>query len=359
MSFASAPSTTAERIIGLDMVRAVAILLVLVCHWAGHFGYWFDFRVPPVAELVGDLGVGLFFALSGFLIGRILIGLGRTRPGWAAYGTFMKRRFLRTMPLYFLWLGLLLVLFPPRQDAMATALRFATLTQNLLRPMPADYYFAVTWSLTIEEWFYLLFGGAFIAAARWLGPRGAARLCLPVFMILPLAARFAMGGEPPPLVPFRLDMICYGVLVALAWDADSRLLRFPRACLAAGAALIALVIADLLPTALEPNLLVAGCALCLPAALSARIDRAWLAGPARWIAARSYGLYLTHLTIVYDVIEVRLWEAHLLPAWVCVALALVLPFVVADLTYRLIERPLLRPHGPRLVPGGVPALGVS
>lgn len=335
------PSAAHRRIIGLDVLRAGAILLVLVCHWTGHFGYWAGLAVPPAVEFLGDLGVGLFFALSGFLIGRILLGIGDSRPGLPAFASFMGRRAMRTMPLYFVMLGLLLVLFPPQHDMAAVGWRFATLTQNLLRPMPADYYFAVTWSLAIEEWFYLLFGAAFIASARWLGSKRACWLCLPAFLVLPLGARLWLG-DPPPLVPFRLDLICYGVLVAVAWRWHAPMLRRPLPLLGAGIGLAGMVAAGWLPAGLEPNALAAGCALMVPACLSMKAPRRWLAVPAAWIAARSYGLYLIHLTLVFDVIEVRLWETNILPTAVCVVLAIAGPFLLADLSYRLLERPLLQ-----------------
>jgi len=344
MTFASPPAPF-DRIVGLDVMRAVAVLLVLVCHWAGHFLCWANIPVPPEAEYLGDIGVGLFFALSGFLIGRILLDIGESRPGLAAFGAFMGRRAIRTMPLYFLMLTLLLLLFPPRQDAFGVALRFATMSQNLLQPMPADYYFAVTWSLAIEEWFYLLFGAAFIAAAHWFGSGKASWLCLPVFLAAPLGARLWLG-DPPPLVPFRLDMICYGVLIAVAWRWRRQLLRWPRALLAAGIGLIGIACSGWLPPALVPNVLAAGCALCVPAALALPAPAPWIAGPASWIAARSYGLYMIHLTLVWDIVEVRLWEPHILPMPVCIMLAVIGPFVLADLSYRLLERPLLR-HGRR------------
>ena len=163
------PDQTPSRSLGLDLLRAIAVMMVLTSHWTSHLGYWFDARLPPVVDIIGDIGVEIFFALSGFLIGRILIGIAGSHPTWRDFRVFMIRRGLRTLPLYFLWLAILLCVFPPKQDALITAVRFLTLTQNLIAAMPTDYYFAVTWSLTIEEWFYLLFGAALIVSARRLG----------------------------------------------------------------------------------------------------------------------------------------------------------------------------------------------
>ena len=346
--------SAAGPILGLDVLRATAILLVLICHWAGHFGYWLGIAIPPAIEALGDTGVAIFFALSGFLIGRILIAIGERRPGWRDFATFLLRRALRTLPLYFLWLGLLFAAFPPQAEALAVGMRFLTLTQNLLAEMPADYYFAVSWSLAIEEWFYLLFGGAFLAAARWLGARRAARLVLPLFLLLPPLARL-IHGDPPSLVPFRLDEIAYGVLIAHLAHAGSPLLRHPVASLLAGLALIATAVSGLLPHALAPNTLVAGGALLLPAALRLRHAPRWLAATIGWIAGRSYALYLVHLTVLTDMVERGLWEPGWLSTPACIALAVVGPAVLAELSWRLLEQPILhlRPgqHGH---PGGAP-----
>jgi peptidoglycan/LPS O-acetylase OafA/YrhL len=186
------------RCLGLGLLRATAILMVLFSHWISHFGYWFGVQIPAVVDRISDTGVEIFFALSGFLIRRILIGIVRARPTWSDFRVFMVRRAMRTLPLYFLWLALLLCVFPPRQDAVVTALRFLTLTQNLFAAMPADYYFVVTWSLTIEEWFYLLFGAALVFLSRRMGGARALWWCLAGFMLAPLALRLIYLERGPP-----------------------------------------------------------------------------------------------------------------------------------------------------------------
>jgi len=338
------------RVLGLDLLRTVAVIMVLVSHWTGHFSYWFGVDAPvvaAVADVVGDTGVELFFALSGFLIGRILIGIIRTRPAWRDFGIFMARRAMRTLPLYCLWLALLLSVFPPRQDMVATAVRFATLTQNLLAPWPPDYYFMVTWSLTIEEWFYLLFGFALILLARRFGGARALGCCLAVFLLGPLALRLGFH-ERGLLVFLRIDEIAYGVLMAWLYIGRSWLFRHPWAPLAVGLALVGAALGSVLPlperlvVPLTSNAQVIGCALCLPAALRLSRTTAWLDAPVRWIAARSYALYLMHLTILVDIAEHRLFEPGLLPAYGCVIVAIMLPFPVAELSYRVLEVPLLR-----------------
>jgi peptidoglycan/LPS O-acetylase OafA/YrhL len=346
-SYLNHPQPAACRSLGLDLLRAIAIMMVLVSHWTCHMGDWFGIAVPPVADVVGDIGVEIFFALSGFLIGRILIEITRVRPTWRDFQVFMVRRCMRTLPLYFLWLAMLLCVFPPKDDAVVTALRFITLTQNLVADLPSDYYFAVTWSLTIEEWFYLLFGAGLILLSRRIGGKWALPCCLAVFLLAPLALRLAYL-ERGPLVFFRIDEIGYGVLMARLFLDRNWMFRHPWVPLAFGIALIAASMLSLLPVPaalavpLSSNAEVIGGALCLPAALRLHRAAAWFERPVRWIATRSYALYLFHLTILVDVVERLLVLPNVLPASAGVVLAIVVPFPLAALSYHYLETPLLR-----------------
>jgi hypothetical protein len=333
------------RGLGLDLLRAAAVLMVLCSHWTSHFLGWWGIAVPSVVDSIGDTGVEVFFALSGFLIGRILIGIAADRPTWRDYRVFLLRRAMRTLPLYFAWLLLLLALFPPQQDFEATALRFLTLTQNLIAEMPPDYYFVVSWSLTVEEWFYALFGLAFIFLARHTGGQRAMWACLPLFLLPPLLLRLAFDYRGP-MVFFRIDEIAYGVLAAAVYARCGNRLPFPGAALAAGLALIAVSLAGVLPDhwalPLTSNLQVIGGVLCLPAALRLAHLPGWLRIPVQWTAGRSYALYLMHLTLLKDVVERMLLEPGLLPPAACAVLAVLLPLPLAELSFRLLEGPMMR-----------------
>lgn len=338
-----------ERVLGLDLTRAIAVSLVLISHWSGHFAYWFDIHdIGRGWDFLGDIGVDLFFGLSGLLIGRILLDIVFAGPTWRDYGVFMLRRGLRTLPLYFAWLAFLLAVFPPATGAAHTALRFLTLTQNLLAPMPPDYYYAVTWSLTIEEWFYLLFGCALIGLTRWFGARTALIACLTAFIALPLIGRFMAQDDWKGLVPYRIDEIAHGVLLAWALRSDLIPMRLVRPLSCAGACLVGLAASGFLPAEIVPNAAIAGCVLCLPAALCLRTAPEWLAAPVRWVSTRSYALYLIHLTIVYDVCEIRLVEPGVLPPAICAAIAILVPFGLAELSQHLLERPMMRLRPPQI-----------
>jgi peptidoglycan/LPS O-acetylase OafA/YrhL len=103
-------------------------------------------------------GVGIFFVLSGFLIGNILLR-HFTKEGFSTGSVFdfWIRRWLRTLPNYLLILCLLLMIkkLVIPEFAPKAYLNFFIFSQNLFKPHPYDF-FPEAWSLSIEEWFYLL-----------------------------------------------------------------------------------------------------------------------------------------------------------------------------------------------------------
>src|SRR5205085_5698906 len=90
----------AKRIYGLDILRAVAILLVIYAHWIVHVG-------SEIFNL-GD-GVAIFFVLSGFLIGKILFSIINKRFAFRDLINFWIRRWFRTLPAYFFVVGLVMI----------------------------------------------------------------------------------------------------------------------------------------------------------------------------------------------------------------------------------------------------------
>jgi len=165
-------STTSTRVNGLDTLRALAVTLVVLHHYvlfvsdAPTFGW--------VGE-VGWVGVDLFFALSGYLIGNQIFAALRG-PGGFSLKHFYARRLLRTLPNYWVVLALYFLWPAFRGDAPLLPLwEYAGFVQNFaLEPGSA---FSHSWSLAIEEQFYMLLpavallGGLFGGSLRlaWTG----------------------------------------------------------------------------------------------------------------------------------------------------------------------------------------------
>jgi peptidoglycan/LPS O-acetylase OafA/YrhL len=158
-----------NRIPELDGIRGIAILLVIVWHYVVVPGITSNSEIVAVGlNLLGNTwsGVDLFFVLSGFLIGGILID---NRDARNYFKTFYLRRFFRIVPLYFGWIALFILLtailakfvFIPEELATnAIPLwTYFTFTQNIAMALQGEFggeWLAVTWSLAIEEQFYLI-----------------------------------------------------------------------------------------------------------------------------------------------------------------------------------------------------------
>jgi peptidoglycan/LPS O-acetylase OafA/YrhL len=219
--FVGAPS----RNIGLDAVRAIAITLVVFSHVVPFYkGLLLALNINPGVweNILGYGGVELFFALSGFLIGGILLGIEARGISWEAVRIFFMRRWLRTLPLYYLILGGLLFwhrLDPGPRDHVWL---FTTLTQNLFWVMPRGNWYGVSWSLTIEEWSYLLLPVlAFGLFGRTRRPLlyGITLLSLLAFVLrlsrLDVHGPWALTVRS--IVIGRLDAICYGAYIAVIY----------------------------------------------------------------------------------------------------------------------------------------------
>ena len=152
-----------SRVFGLDLLRMFAILFVVF----GHSAILVPEEFKDIIRKVTLDGVAMFFVLSGFLIGGILIKIvEKEKPTFPVLLNFWSRRWLRTAPIYFIILTIVLIYtFIYKADRVPTDwYRYFVFTQNLNHKLPL--FFAESWSLSIEEWFYLLTPVALFFALR-------------------------------------------------------------------------------------------------------------------------------------------------------------------------------------------------
>jgi peptidoglycan/LPS O-acetylase OafA/YrhL len=308
----------------LDGLRAVAILAVLAFH-AG---------APFAAS--GFLGVDLFFVLSGFLITSLLV-VEQEKEGSIALGRFYLRRAARLYPTLLLMLAGFVLVAPnlwPELPAWRYALWSALYLSDYSRAFWGEpIVLSYTWSLSVEEHFYLLWPLVLPAVLRAKSP---ARL-LAIAYVAATAWRivnFYWLGWDATYFRFdtRLSGLILGCLLAF-WRPDvSRL---------APLALAGLVLAFLLPSyhfssglTAMPVLAEACAAVLILSATHGRM--AWASHAAMaYVGRLSYGLYIWHFPAVYWLRDRYDWEVALAGS-ACFA------FVMAAITYHLIDVPIRR-----------------
>ena len=203
------PSGKAGHQIGLDIARVAAVSLVIVSHYIGGL------------QFLGVFGVELFFALSGYLIGRVLYKNLDPENDWSMteVRNFWVRRWWRTLPNYYLFLVVFAVFhaFYGGLPQLSEFPEYLIFFQNLLQT-PEGFY-SVSWSLAIEEWFYLLFPLSIFAFTKFgLSRRSSVMWTIALFLAVPpLLRMYALQIADPVDVRLmtlpRLDAIFYGVAV--------------------------------------------------------------------------------------------------------------------------------------------------
>ncbi|HEY2820713.1 MAG TPA: acyltransferase [Candidatus Acidoferrum sp.] len=313
------------RVDGVDLLRGLAILLVLLNHVnmrlvIEHVPYTAGFPKPLVHAFVwnGQFGVQIFFAISGFLITSI------TLKRWGALRDIKIRdfyllRLARIGPLLLALLAVLSVLhFAGLKDFVVSAktggigralLAALTFHVNVLEArrgyLPGNW--DVLWSLSVEEMFYLFF-----PIAAWL--LGRVKLFVPflfVFIVLGPFGRtiLAHGNDTWQEYSYLggMDAIALGCLTALI---ASRAKFSPTALRILAWTGLALVIGLLAfsgfpflfplgATGLEETLLAIGACMVIIAAARTQWQCPAMLRPFRRLGQRSYEVYLTHMFVVF------------------------------------------------------------
>jgi peptidoglycan/LPS O-acetylase OafA/YrhL len=203
------------RIFGLDVLRAAAILGVFLAH---ELNVWI-----AGVNVLGELGSGvfLFFVLSGFLIGGICFR--SLRNDKFSIWEFWRSRWWRTLPPYVAAIFLYLAVRPFHPQFPPLPLNYALFLQNYLGQPGLE----VTWSLCVEEHFYLCLPIVIFLAVRFAG-RSALGVVLPVLFFVPLALRLStywIEGAMP-IQWYRMTHLTFDYLIVGVWL--SYLLEFDR-----------------------------------------------------------------------------------------------------------------------------------
>ena len=353
---------SSNRLPGLDLLRAIAIVWVMLFHsfLVGGLG-------PDFAWLsrFGWAGVDIFFVLSGFLIGtQVLRGL---RKGAAfSFGDFYARRAWRILPAFVVVLALY-ACFPALREApgLQPWWQFVTFTMNVLIDYERNQAFSHAWSLCVEEHFYLVFPLLAWWLTRWASASRFVAVCAAV-VLAGIALRGATwvhyAAIDPPRNWFieelyyptwmRLDGLLVGVMLAAlrvyrpqAW---ARLQLRSNTWLLGGVALCGLSFwlfrerTGLAANTIGWPLLSFGFGLLVFAGADAAsfIGR-WRVPGVGWLAAISYSLYLSH-KIAFHVVQLALAPLMRGSGLLLFAAYALATLLLGAALHHLVERPFLR-----------------
>jgi len=352
----------AHHLPGLDLLRAVAIIWVMLFHSFIVGGLGDDFAW---LSRYGWAGVDIFFVLSGFLIGsQLLQPLQRGEP--LRLAAFYARRAWRILPAFAVVLAVY-ACFPALREApgMQPWWQFATFTMNLLSDYTHSQAFSHAWSLCVEEHFYVVF-----PLLAWLlsGKPSVARfasVCAAV-VLAGIALRSAVWLHDVRLDTsrnwfiediyyptwMRLDGLLVGVMLA-TWrvykpDTWNNWQRHANVSLLAGCAIVVFAFwmfrerTGLLANSLGWPVLSLGfgCLVFAGAGRNGSIGRHRIPAT-NWIAAISYSLYLSHKLAMHALHE---WLATMpsIPGIVVFMLYAAAILVVGATLHYAVERPFLR-----------------
>jgi peptidoglycan/LPS O-acetylase OafA/YrhL len=287
--------------------------------------------------------------MSGMLIGRILLDLVAT-PTAGSWLQFMTRRWTRTLPLYFALLAVLAISLQPDPREL---LHYVTMSQNVFSaPVHStlNWMLVPSWSLTVEEIFYVTFATALLGAAAVVGQR-AVWPTIGVFLLAPAMFRLSQLGVADTYFAAlgNLDGIATGVALAQLQRSGSQMFGFPKTCLLFGAGLIGFAwfpdAAGILDAGTQWNpgsfsVASAGCCLLVAAAMSVTGSLGWFGSLARAVSLRSYSIYLIHIP-VFTITKVIIVTGDK-PVVPSIAVALLMVAALSYAAHRWIELPGMR-----------------
>jgi len=317
-------SRAVEHWRSLDGLRGLAILFVVFSH-----------LVPAALATAGMVGVTLFFVLSGFLITNLLL-VEEREHGSVALPAFYGRRAIRLLPALFVYLAVIGLIYgweitwPPLVYAGNYAQLFGlNLEMNLH-----------TWSLAVEEHFYLLWPILLIGVPatrkpRWLG----------LAVLLLIGWRLAVPSDQWAYQASDTNAFALGLGCLLAVLRARGTWRPPESGIFLRAPLLGLLALGAWPVNSAEEFISVGRWLPIVAALFSCVvvwaavqasDYLMLANvPLRWFGRISYALYLWHLPVIYAV------RVDFGRTWTSMSLAFLISVGLAAISWRIVEAPML------------------
>lgn len=360
-----------KRIFGLDLMRAVAILMVVGSHMVWIAPNMRSF-IPDILSVFGVLGVEIFFVLSGFLIGRILYKLFVVHDFTGNVMLyFWIRRWFRTLPNYYLVLLLnIVVLYYLGSKWPEHLWRYFFFVQNLFTEMP--WFFPESWSLSIEEFAYVL-GPLLLYVSLFYFKTGHSKrrmflavniLILMFFLTTKLcynhfeAVRSMLhwNVNVKATVLYRIDAIYYGVLGAYLCMSMPKFwyrTRFFSFVLGVMMLFGLVILVPINRIFIETHpmfwnvwyfvILSISIMLTLPLLSNIQSAPKLILKPITYISLISYSMYLLHYSVVMQLMKHFIPTAALsaIDLFVYAAVYILLVFVVSYLLFVCFEKPMM------------------
>ncbi len=362
MGFLNLDPNYEKRVFGLDLMRAIAIITVMIGHCSMLYKANTDF---PWIKLID--GVELFFVLSGFLIGGILIRLLENNAIHSPRDiyNFWIRRWFRTLPNYYLILilNIIFVYFGlNNQDFASIDYKFFFFIQNFYTGFTG--FFWESWSLSVEEWFYFFFPIILVLIISGLksvlSKKHLFLISVLVFLLVPLALRAYYASRYDmdysslhiniyKVVIYRLDSIALGLLAAYCYRWHIQLWHRTRVVTFILGILICYFILylqwlpnDISTKVFKPIVQSFGCMLLLPLFSAMKKAPRYVTKVVTHISLISYSMYLVNLGLVAEVLSTHFPPITPLSAWMWFVFYWLFVVLVSTLLFKYFERPMTR-----------------
>ena len=333
-----------KRYSSIDQLRFIAALCVAISHLViFKKGYNINY------EIISSIAVEVFFIISGFVLAPQIINL-LNQDNFKNYRVFILRRWYRTIPLYVLSLVLISILLG--KFISLDFFKYLFFIQNFISIWVNADYFSIAWSLSVEEWFYIIFPMYLILITKISNNINIFYSCV-IFITIILMIRLIFspddewGQNVRRIVIYRLDSIVFGILLFLIKNKIKNIIATKLILLFLVCFFSIIVFEILKINAVEKKyyyqiafhyvVAIWGSSIVfLFYVLDKQIKNKFYINLNLYLGKISYSIYLFHLPIIY-LISIFEW-----PLVLAILIYIFLQFSFSSLIYIYFEEPILK-----------------
>ncbi len=332
-----------KRYSSIDQLRFIAAMCVALSHLIiFKKGYNINF------EIISSIAVEVFFIISGFVLAPQIINL-LNQNNYKNYKVFILRRWYRTIPLYILSLILISILLG--EFISLDFFKYLLFIQNFFSIWVNTDYFSIAWSLSVEEWFYIIFPLYLILINKLNKNLNTFYACVGFILIIFIlriifSTDVDWGQNVRRVVIYRLDSIVFGILLFLIKDKINhsfltKFIVFVLICI------LSLTVFKILKINAIENInfyqiifhyIVAiwgSLLVTLFYLFDKKIENKYYINFNLFLGKISYSIYLFHLLIIYIISPLNLSNM------VSIILFLTVQVIISTLLYYYFEKPIM------------------